>query len=222
MMPHEQPINADGVDGKVPARAAGRRRLSTVRLDFFLDPTQRLTEQERALMTAMLRSLIGDIVGEIRGALPAGWAAANDDDSAIVETLTRARLLDDAELMALLFRRADEERIGAAMRARSGRREARADPGAGQSRRRRGFGCGDGADPRARPSPRSLWPIPLGSTTFVPDAQNGWSMRSPLHCEPLSPYPMATPPPMARLVQPRLPLWKIGQKGEVSKHFRTG
>lgn len=124
-MPHKQPITADGVDGKAPARAAGRRRLSTVRLDFFLDPTQRLTEQERALMTAMLRSLIGDIVGEIRGALPAGWTAANDDDSAIVETLTRARLLDDAELMALLFRRADEERIGAAMRARSGRREAR-------------------------------------------------------------------------------------------------
>ena len=80
-------------------------------------------------MTAMLRSLIVDIVGEIRGVLPAGWAAANDDESVIVETLTGARLLDDAELMALLFRRADEERIGSAMRAKSGRREPRAIEG---------------------------------------------------------------------------------------------
>ena len=124
-MPHEQPITAEGADGKAPPRAAGRRRLSTVRSDFFLDPSERLTEQERALMTAMLRALIGDIAGEIRGALPAGWAAANDDDSEIVESLTRAGLLDDSELMSLLLRRADEERIGTAMRARSGRREAR-------------------------------------------------------------------------------------------------
>ena len=128
MMPEEWPI-APGADGNAPARAAGRGRLSTVRADFFLNPAERLTEQERALMTAMLHCLVGDIAGEIRAALPPGWAGANDDDAALVESLTRAGLLDDAELMTLLLRRADEERIGMAARARSGRREARAIQG---------------------------------------------------------------------------------------------
>ena len=129
MMPEEWPIAATGADGTTPARAAGRGRLSTVRADFFLNPAERLTEQERALMTAMLHCLVGDIAGEIRAALPSGWASANDDDAALVESLTRAGLLDDAELMTLLLRRADEERIGMAARARSGRREARAIQG---------------------------------------------------------------------------------------------
>lgn len=128
-MPEEWPIAADGADRNTPARAAGRGRLSTVRADFFLNPAERLTEQERALMTAMLHCLVGDIAGEIRAALPAGWASANDDDAAIVDALSRAGLLDDPELMALLLRRADEERIGTAARARSGRREARAVQG---------------------------------------------------------------------------------------------
>jgi hypothetical protein len=128
-MPEEWPIAAYGADGPAPARAAGRGRLSTVRADFFLNPAERLTEQERALMTAMLHCLVGDMAGEIRAALPAGWAGANDDDSAIVGALTPAGLLDDPDLMALLLRRADEERIGTAARARSGRREARAIQG---------------------------------------------------------------------------------------------
>jgi hypothetical protein len=43
----------------------------------------------------------------------------------LVDLLGRARLLDQPGLMELLLRRADEERIGTAARARSGRREAR-------------------------------------------------------------------------------------------------
>ena len=77
-------------------------------------------------MTAMLHCLIGDIATEIRAQLPAGWTGANDDDDVgIVEMLMRAGLLDEPELMALLLRRADEERIGSAARARSGKRDAR-------------------------------------------------------------------------------------------------
>ena len=125
MMPEEWPIAAGEAERNAPARAAGRGRLGTVRLDFFLNPAERLTEQERALMTAMLHCLIGDVATELRASLPAGWAGANDDDAAIVEALTSAGLLDDAALMALLLRRADEERIGSAARARTGRREAR-------------------------------------------------------------------------------------------------
>lgn len=127
-MPEEWPILASA-ERNAPARAAGRGRLSTVRVDFFLNPVERLTEQERALMTAMLHCLVGDLAGEIRAALPAGWAGANDDEAAIVDSLTRAGLLDDGDLMELLLRRADEERIGTAARARSGRREARAVQG---------------------------------------------------------------------------------------------
>jgi hypothetical protein len=125
MMPEEWPIAATAAERNPHARAGGRGRLSTVRADFFLDPAERLTEQERALMTAMLHCLIGDVAAELRAGLPAGWAGANDDDAALVGALTRAGLLDQAELLALLLRRADEERIGSAARARSGRREAR-------------------------------------------------------------------------------------------------
>jgi hypothetical protein len=126
MMPEEWPIAASAADGNAPARLAGRGRLATVRRDFFLDPAKRLTEQERALMTAMLRCLVGDVAAAVRAALPNGRAAANDEgDAALIEQLTVAGLLDEPELMALLLRRADEERIATSARARSGRREAR-------------------------------------------------------------------------------------------------
>ena len=62
MVPDEWPIASPSEDeGGYPARPAGRRRLPTVRRDFFLDPRDRLTEQERALMTAMLVELLGTI-----------------------------------------------------------------------------------------------------------------------------------------------------------------
>lgn len=126
MMPEEWPIAAPAADGSARARAPGRSRLSTVRIDFFLDPAQRLTEQERALMTVMLHQLVRDLASALRAALPSGWLAANDEDDAqLVETLRRAGLLDDPGLMALLLQRADEERISIAARARGGRREAR-------------------------------------------------------------------------------------------------
>ena len=125
-MPEEWPIADFSAETSVRARGARRGRLATVRADFFLDPSQRLTEQERALMTAMLHCLVTDVADELRAALPAGWAPANDgDNGSIVEALSRARLLDEPGLMALLLRRADEERISIAARARAGRREAR-------------------------------------------------------------------------------------------------
>src|SRR3982751_3082861 len=102
MMPEEWPIAAAAADQNAPARPAGRDRLATVRADFFLSPTDRLTEQERALMTAMLHCLVGDIASEIDAALPRGWTAANDDsDAALIEALTAARLLDEPELVRL-------------------------------------------------------------------------------------------------------------------------
>lgn len=126
MMPEEWPIAAPAADQNAPAPLAGRDRLSTVRIDFFLDPAARLTEQERALMTAMLRCLIGDIADEIRAALPAGAVAANDEGNlAIIDALTSARLIDRLVLVQRLLRRADEERIATGARSRIGRRDAR-------------------------------------------------------------------------------------------------
>src|SRR3954453_11573513 len=126
MMPEEWPIAAPSADDNAPARHAGRGRLATVRRDFFLDPAKRLTEQERALMTAMLHCLVSDVADAVRAALPNGRVAANDEgDAALVEALTVAGLLDEVGLMTMLLRRADEERIASAARARSGRREAR-------------------------------------------------------------------------------------------------
>src|SRR6478672_601163 len=126
MMPEEWPIAAPAADGNGLARPAGRGRLATVRRDFFLHPAERLTEQERALMTAMLHCLVSDVADAVRAALPSGRIAANDEgDAFLVEALTASGLLDEAGLMALLLRRADEERIATAARARSGRREAR-------------------------------------------------------------------------------------------------
>ena len=77
-------------------------------------------------MTAMLHCLVGDVADAVRAALPGGRVAANDEgNAALIATLTASGLLDESGLMALLLRRADEERISAAARARSGRREAR-------------------------------------------------------------------------------------------------
>ena len=127
MVPEEWPIAAPAADRTVaPARNAGRGRLATVRRDFFLNPDERLSEQERALMTAMLHALVSDIADELRAALPAASAVANDDDnSELVAELSAAGLLNHPQLIELLLRKAGEEQIASAVKARSGRREGR-------------------------------------------------------------------------------------------------
>ena len=92
MLPEEWPIAANAADPDAPARMAGRDRLATVRADFFLNPVERLTEQERALMTAMLHCLVSAIADEIRAAIPKGGAAANDDRNlALIENCFKGR-----------------------------------------------------------------------------------------------------------------------------------
>lgn len=121
MVPEEWPIAPPAVRAASPARRAGRGRLPVVQQDFFLDPAKRLTEQERALMTAMLADLIGTIADEIAASLDTRIAAANDEDGhRLLLMLSAAGQLANPDLIALLLRRADEERIASAMRARSG------------------------------------------------------------------------------------------------------
>ena len=121
MDPVEWPIAAPAADRPVElARRAGGDRLATVRRDFFLDSAQRLSEQERALMTAMLHELIAGLADEL-------WATLRDEaaeKSAIVERepealiadLVASGLLDRVDLVALLLRRADADRIASATR----------------------------------------------------------------------------------------------------------
>ena len=71
MVPEEWPIAVEPADLPVEsARPRGASRLSTVRRDFFLDPAKRLSEQERALMTAMLHDLVETLASDVLAALP--------------------------------------------------------------------------------------------------------------------------------------------------------
>jgi hypothetical protein len=120
MVPVEWPIAAAGEGGgRDPARAAGRGRLRTARIDFFLDPRARLTEQERALMTGMLADLVNSLSDELRSLL-AGAEPANDDGDQLLDRLRGAGLLDIPQLVQLLLRRSEEERLAAAIQSASG------------------------------------------------------------------------------------------------------
>jgi hypothetical protein len=121
MMPEEWPIAAEAADRLVdPARLRGPSRLSTVRSDFFLDPSDRLSEQERALMTAMLHDLVATLATAITAA--AGQRSVERDPSGLADRLTGAGLLDRPGLVALMLRRADEHRIAAVFASHAGPR----------------------------------------------------------------------------------------------------
>lgn len=116
MAPVEWPIAASSPDEQAAAaHCAGGGRLACVRSDFFLNPDQRLTEQERALMTAMLEDLVGIVADEIRAAasISQGDREANGE---LFDQLRSAGQLDIPDLVAVLLRRAEEERIAIALR----------------------------------------------------------------------------------------------------------
>ncbi len=99
-------------------RRVDRDRLPTVRADFFLDPAMRLTEQERALMTAMLADLVAALADEIRVAAQLWSGAANDDGADLFERLSASGLLDIGDLISLLLCQAEQERVAASIRPR--------------------------------------------------------------------------------------------------------
>ena len=75
------------------------------------------------MMTAMLHGFVADVAEALRSGMKDAGRVRNDH--ALVVRLNRAGLLDEPELMALLLRRAEEERIASAASARAGRSEAR-------------------------------------------------------------------------------------------------
>ncbi|WP_162888105.1 DUF2336 domain-containing protein [Sphingomonas mesophila] len=86
--------------------------MATVRRDFFLDPVDRLTEQERALMLAMLGDFVAGLAAEIAAAANSGFAMP--DLAPVTAALTSSGQLDRPGLVSLMLRRADEHRIAVA------------------------------------------------------------------------------------------------------------
>ncbi|MCL6740053.1 hypothetical protein LZ518_02745 [Sphingomonas sp. RB56-2] len=112
----EWPLAASAADRPVdPARPrVGRDRLGVAMADFFLDEGSRLTDEERALIAAMLRGLVGDIVDELVAGLPAMLAAQADRGrEGLYRRLRAAGLMERQGLVALLLRRADEQQLSA-------------------------------------------------------------------------------------------------------------
>jgi len=85
--------------------AGGDGRIATAMTDFLLKPTERLSEQERALMTSMLAALIASVSEELAMRL-GSTAAADLNVDELIERLRGAGLLHRPRLIALLLRRA--------------------------------------------------------------------------------------------------------------------
>jgi hypothetical protein len=114
MMPVEWPLAAPPADRPVdPARPrTGLDRLPVAMADFFLDESSRLTDEERALMAAMLRGLITDIADELIAALPPILSARSEHlRDGLYRRLRNAGLLAREGVVALLLRRADEQQL---------------------------------------------------------------------------------------------------------------
>ena len=121
MVPVEWPIAAEAADRPVdPARPRGPSRLATVRRDFFLDPAERLTEQERALMSAMLADFVATLSDQIAAAM--GSSANPSDEGRTNAALAGSGLLNRPGLVSLMLRRADEHRISATFASHGGPR----------------------------------------------------------------------------------------------------
>lgn len=113
MMPVEWPIVAPAATRVLaPARMARWGRLDSVRADFFIDDTHRLSEQERSLMGAMLADFLDQTLDELLAMLPPLLSARIEPSrQRIAGQLWEEGSLAENGLVALLLRRSDEQRM---------------------------------------------------------------------------------------------------------------
>jgi hypothetical protein len=110
MMPKEWRLAASAADRLVDSvQSRGRRRICAVRQDFLLDPEDRLSEQERALMTNMFHNLLSTLANEI--ALAAGIREYEADPVELAAKISCAGVADLPKLITLMLRRANEFRV---------------------------------------------------------------------------------------------------------------
>ena len=118
-MDQEWPITAAGHASKqathdpfTRALPGANDRIAAVRADFFTEPALRLTEQERALMTAMLHGLVGSVADDLRVRLSDELARMTECETDVLVTgLGRAQLISSDALIGLLVRSADSARV---------------------------------------------------------------------------------------------------------------
>jgi hypothetical protein len=109
MMPKEWRLAATAADRLVDSvQSRGRGRICAVRQDFLLDPEDRLSEQERALMANMFHNLLSTLANEI--ALAAGIREYEADPVELAAKIRRAGVADFPKLITLMLRRAHEFR----------------------------------------------------------------------------------------------------------------
>jgi hypothetical protein len=98
--------------GRSHAPTRGARPVARSHGDFFLDEASRLTDEERALMAAMLRGLVAEIADELIAALPPLVGAKADQlRDGLYRQLRKTGLIEREGLVALLLRRADEQQL---------------------------------------------------------------------------------------------------------------
>lgn len=125
----DETVNVDRLLNLAADRSrAARTELTNAIVDLFLPDRHRLTDHQRAIMTDVLRKLIGSLETEVRqylveallrgpDQLPELQALlANDEIEVAQAILERSRVLQDQDLIDVVMRRAEEHRMAIALR----------------------------------------------------------------------------------------------------------
>lgn len=128
-MPLDRPIDVQALLGLAADRSgAARAQLMNAIVDLFLPAGQRLTDQQRALMSDVLGRLLGSIEMEVRQHLVEALIRssvelpeleaqlANDSIEVARPILERSKVIRDSDLMEVVIQCAEEHRMAIALR----------------------------------------------------------------------------------------------------------
>lgn len=128
-MPNDRPIDVQALlDLAANRSTAARSQLLSAIVDLFLPAGQRLTDQQRALMTDVLGRLLGSIEMEVRQHLVEALMRspvelpeleaqlANDAIEVARPILERSKVIRDTDLMEVVLQCAEEHRMAIAVR----------------------------------------------------------------------------------------------------------